>query len=86
MPLVQYVCYVQDVRRNAKFPTPKKVAKLEAWLKAACKALPDIPNPYKGESTIFQETANTQTIYWELRLPDQTKAYVVVDRTVPYAL
>lgn len=80
MPIVQYVNKVEDVRKTATMPTPKRNSEMLYWFKAARKVIPEIPNPGVDGWIIEHQDANTDWIRYDLRSPIHGKANVVIMR------
>lgn len=84
MAVVQVVDMLKpenDGRRITRgMVVPKKVTSLEHWLKAARKAIPQIPNLSTGECIIEQHHATPKNITFHLRRANGTRVYVVIDR------
>lgn len=47
MAVAYYLNKITDQRIGRCMPIPKKVSRIDAWLKQARKTIPEIPDPYK---------------------------------------
>jgi hypothetical protein len=56
---------------------------LSAWLREARKVIPQIPNHLRGEAYIHQTNATPSFIKFELKRPDDSRVYVIIDRQAP---
>ena len=83
MAQVQYVDVPNDVRITRGMGAPKRVTLLSAWLREARKVIPQIPNHLKGEAYVLTSNATTNFIKFELKRPDDSRVYVIIDRLAP---
>lgn len=74
MPRVQYANPMQDTNIVKAFPSPIKVGCLDAWFKAACKAVPEIPKTWYRSSLFVTE----KSIGFELINPKTHERCAVV--------
>ena len=86
MPQVQYVNPIKTERITATMPTPKKMANIMAWYKAARKAIPEIPDVYSNAASgmwyIIKEEANLDYITFEVKHRDGHRRYIVIFRNL----
>lgn len=80
MPEVQYRNVVQDIRKTAKMPTPKRVSAMDAWFKVARKHLKEIPEINTGEWIVEYQEANLDWVRFDLKSRTGQKANVVIMR------
>lgn len=80
MPQVQFVDPANSIRKTAYMPTPKRMAEIDYWFKAARKAIPMIPNLKDGLWHLERQEANLDYIAFHLRSREGERNYVVILR------
>jgi hypothetical protein len=89
MPRVQYTAPLRDegrgkvgaFQKTANFGTPKRVTEVEAWLRSARKAIPEIPDFPNGVwRAVGDPQISTDFIRWELESVLGERAYIIIDR------
>lgn len=82
MNTVQFVDQVKAIRITKTMPVPKKGHTIEYWLKAACKLIPEIPNPFiaSPKAIIEFQQAFLEYVRFDLRYVDGHRVYVVILR------
>lgn len=89
MARVQYVWLAGKVDVTKTYIIPKQVTRLEAWWKAARRAIPEIPEIHLGAVRMLHSgsgwmytnhDADPKWIKFEMESSSGEKAYVVIDR------
>lgn len=89
MARVQYRWPSANIDIMKTYVIPKQVTKIEAWWKAARRAIPEIPDVFVGSPRMLNSasgwmythhTADIKWIKFDLESASGEKAYVVIDR------
>lgn len=80
MPIAQFSDVPNNIRKTATIATPKKIQNLEHWLRAAKKAIPEVPDPRDGKFKILHQGANANFVNFELIDQYDHRVYLTIQR------
>lgn len=86
MARVQLVDQFRKINMTKQFRPPKKVGDLDAWYKAARKAIPQIPDIKNSDWFPYQQGASLDRIAYELHNPIGERCYVTIERTSAWSM
>jgi hypothetical protein len=83
MPRVQFSKPQDGINVTRAFPTPKNISSHAAWLRAAQKVIPDIPDCWSGRAThvVMRSIVDSKSLMFELHhRKTQERCAVVIER------